>query len=266
MSALWKICIDDTADERGEKYVCAGALMGSKEDRSNFNKTWRRKLGSSPAIRCFHGKDVHKLSGEFAQFRDKVLYPPPLGMDAAIAKRNVMRAVIESSELIGFGAGVLVPEYQRIRDSHPRGKYFMPKSPFGYVLQEVIYRTTKELARYVGNLKVQFISDRSNRSSEYERVYADWKRWNPETAMSMLALTHEDDKRHYGLQAADVAASTVNLIFRSHVETGTVPKEYALSERFWRIGRIDEKYLLSVLEHQTPREAEFNVSARATTV
>jgi hypothetical protein len=239
--------------------------MGDKEAWNKFNKEWRKALQRGPTIKYFHGKEVHKLSGEFAQLRDKARYPPPLGMDAAFAKRDLMRYVIERSGLIAFGAGVFVPEYRRIRETHPRGKLFMPEGPFGYVLQEVIYRTTKEMADHVNNVRVQFISDRSNKSKTYERVYAEWKNWNPKTAKSMLDITHEDDERSYGLQAADMAASTVNLIFRSHFETGVVPEEFALSERFWRICRINEKYLLDVLQHQTPRALELSNSSSVPT-
>ena len=132
----------------------------------------------------------------------------------------------------------------------------MAKDPFEYILQELIYRTTKTIVEYRGDVKVAFISDKSNRSNVYEKVYAEWKKWNPNTAKSMLDITHEDDKKHYGLQAADMAATSVNWIYRSHVDTGEVPSEYALSEKFWRISRIDEKYLLNMLDHQTPRESE----------
>ena len=98
--------------------------------------------------------------------------------------------------------------------------------------------------------------DRSERSPVYEQVYNNWKNSNPITAKSMLNITHDDDKRHFGLQGADMIASAVNRVYRSHLKDGTIPDEYPLGEAIWRISRIDENYLLAMLGHQSHRRSE----------
>jgi hypothetical protein len=231
-------------------------LIGTKEGWSKFNKEWRRALKSPPSIDYFHGKEVPRLSGQFAQFRNKESYPDPAGMDAAVAKRSLLQQVIKDSSLVAFGVGVLVSEYNRIREEHPRGKTFMAADAFEYILQELVYRTAKTIAEYGLDVKISFVSDRSNRSPVYELVYEKWKKSNPITAKSMLRISHEDDEEHYGLQAADMIASSVNRVYRSHLKDGIVPDEYPLSEVFWRIGRIDEDYLVTMLGHQSQRESE----------
>src|ERR1700735_51611 len=130
MPQHWTVCIDDTADQHRLKYVCAGSLFGSKDDWNRFNKEWRKALHETPRIEHFHGKEVHHLTGQFSQFKNKCIYPGKTGMDAACAKRARMQAVIKSSNLIGFGVGVLVPEYHRIRESLSRGREFMSEDPF----------------------------------------------------------------------------------------------------------------------------------------
>jgi len=177
-------------------------------------------------------------------------------MDAAVAKRALLQQVIKESSLVAFGVGVLVPEYNRIREEHPRGKTFMAADAFEYILQELVYRTAKTIVEYALDVKISFISDSSNRSPVYELVYENWKKSNPTTAKSMLSIRHEDDEKNYGLQAADMIASSVNRVYRSHLEDGTVPDDYPLNEVFWRIGRIDEDYLLTMLEHQSQRASE----------
>lgn len=256
MSAFWKVCLDDTCDEKRQDYICAGSLIGTKDGWSKFNKEWRKALNSPPSIDYFHGKEVPKLSGQFAQFRNKNLYPDPAGMDAAITKRALLQQVIKDSSLVAFGVGVLIPEYNRIREEHPRGKTFMAADAFEYILQELIYRTAKAIVDYALDVKISFTSDRSNRSKVYELVYEKWKNSNPTTAKSMLGISHEDDEKHYGLQAADMIASSVNRVYRSHLKDGTVPDDYPLNEVFWRIGRIDEDYLLTMLGHQSQRKSE----------
>jgi hypothetical protein len=256
MGKFWKVCLDDTCDEKRQDYICAGSLVGTNDGWNRFNKEWRRALKSPPSIDYFHGKEVPKLSGQFAQFRNKGLYPDPAGMDAAVAKRALLQQVIKDSSLVAFGVGVLVPEYNRIREEHPRGKTFMAADAFEYILQELVYRTAKTIVEYALDVKISFISDRSNRSPVYELVYEKWKKSNPTTAKSMLGISHEDDEKHYGLQAADMIASSVNRVYRSHLKDGTVPDDYPLNEVFWRIGRIDEDYLLKMLGHQSERKSE----------
>lgn len=260
MPTFWKVCLDDTCDEKKKDFICAGSLIGTTDGWNAFNKQWRKALKSEPAIEYFHGKDLPKLTGPFLPFRNKQLFPPPRGMDAAVAKRCALQKVIEDSSLVGFGVGVLLPEYKRVRETHPRGKTFMAEDAFEYVLQELVYRAAKTIAEYELDVKVSFVSDKSDRSAVYEQVYENWKKANPKTAESMLGITHGDDREHYGLQAADMVASAVNRIYKSHIKDGSAPEQYPLSEVMWRIGRIDEKYLLTVLGHQSPRKSELELS------
>jgi hypothetical protein len=62
--------------------------MGTKDGWNAFNKEWRKALRSEPAIEYFHGKDLPKLKGPFLLLRNKQMFPPPKGMDAAVAKRS----------------------------------------------------------------------------------------------------------------------------------------------------------------------------------
>jgi hypothetical protein len=132
----------------------------------------------------------------------------------------------------------------------------MAKDAFEYILQELVYRTTKQIAEIDPNAIVSFVSDKSDRSHVYEQVYENWKVSNPNTAKSMHRMSHEDDRNCFGLQGADMVASAVNRVYRSHVKDGTIPDEYPLSEVMWRISRIDENYLLTMLGHQSRRKSE----------
>jgi len=152
---------------------------------------------------------------------------------------------------------VKIPDYNRIRESHARAKHFAPKDAFVFVLQALIYELAKTVQeKFSAKARIAFISDDSTQADEYTRIYDDWKRWNPKTAKSMLGISHFDDKKYYGLQAADLAATTVKNVFEEHWETGSVPEEFPLQSRFWRIANVDEQYMLSVLDHQTLRDPE----------
>ena len=260
MPTSWKVCLDDTCDEKRKDFICVGALIGRKDGWNRFNKEWRRVLNRHPSIDYFHGKDLPKLQGPFAKFRDQQLFPRPTGMDAAVMKRTDLQKVIKDSTLVGLGIGVLLPEYHEIRDTHPRGKTFMAKDAFEYVLQELVYRATKTIAEFDTRARVSFVSDKSERSAVYELVYEKWKESNRKTAAFMLGISHEDDKTYFGLQGADMVASAVNRVYRSNVKDGVIPDEYPLSEAIFRIGKIDRNYLLTMLGHQSPRKSEHHFS------
>jgi hypothetical protein len=140
MAQLWTVYIDDSSDGNKSKYVVAGCLIGDKQRWSEFFKEWRKGLCAEPAIQYYHGKNLKGLNGPFAQFRDRSKWPTEQqGWAAAYKKRDELRAVIDNSSLVAFGVGVKIPEYNRIRVSHPRAKHFLPKDAFAFVLQAVIY-------------------------------------------------------------------------------------------------------------------------------
>jgi hypothetical protein len=238
--------------------MVAGSLVGDKQRWSVFFKEWRMALDADPAIKHYHGKDLKGLKGPFAQFRDRSKWITEQdGWDAAYRKRDKLRGVIDTSSLIGFGVGVNIPEYNRIRDTHPRAKFFLPKDAFVFVLQSLIYELAKTVQEKINpKARVAFISDDSNRANEYSRIYRDWKRWNPNTAKAMLEISHLDDTKYYGLQAADLAATTVKEVYEQHWKAGKIKEQFPLHSRFWRIANVDEQYMLNVLDNQTLREPE----------
>jgi hypothetical protein len=248
---LWKAFVDDSADQHRRQFVVAGALFGIKSGWSNFNKQWRKALHENPRIEYFHGSELRRLDGEFLQFRDADKWPKPEGGRAANAKRDALRAVVErSSDVVLYGVGVLVPEYERIRSSHPRGVEFMAKDPFEYVLQLLIHRVTETVAGLDGKAKVGFISDDSSKAAVYSKVYSEWKTKNPNTAQFMAGIGHMDDKDVYGLQAADMAASVVKGSFELLVKGESLETGFPLEEKFWRVEVHREANLLKTLETQ----------------
>jgi len=208
--ATWKVFIDDSADQHKKDFVVAGIFVGRMPHWAKFQKEWNQTLRKPPRIKHFHGKEWRTLNGEFRQFRDDKLWPDRSGGIAANAKRDALHEVINNSNIVGFGIGVYIENYERVRQSHPRGKTFMAKDAFEYVLQSAIYETTKLIVEESdGAAKVAFVSDLSNKAARYTQVFADWKEQNPKTAHHMLGISHFDDEKWAGLQAADMAASMV---------------------------------------------------------
>lgn len=254
---LWKAFVDDSADEKREKFVVAGCLFGAKASWSAFNKEWRKALHEDPRIEHFHGKELRRLEGQFGQFRDPIKWPKPAGSEAANNKRDVLRSVIErQSSIVAFGCGVLVPEYRAVRDSHLRGRVFLAEDPFEYVLQLVINRAAETIARIDSHARIAFVSDDSLRAPIYSQGYANWKEKNPKTARSMLGIAHLDDEKIYGLQAADMAASVVKGSCELLEESNDLQTGFPLESRFWKIEIYRKENLITTLETQPLHPSE----------
>jgi Protein of unknown function (DUF3800) len=257
--ATWKVFIDDSADQHKTEYVVAGVFIGRIPQWAKFQRKWNQALRNPPRIKHFHGKELRRLDGQFRQFRDPQLWPDKTGRVAANAKKNSLHDVINNSDLVGFGIGVYIEDYERVRQTHPRGKVFMPKDAFEYVLQSAIYETTKLIVQESdGAARVAFVSDLSNKAPRYTKVFADWKMKNPKTARYMLGISHENDEAWPGLQAADMAATTVKDVFAAALDKHRVflEKDFPLHKRFKKIGKIDEAYHLEMLRVQSIRESE----------
>jgi hypothetical protein len=261
--ATWKVFIDDSADQHKTEFVVAGVFIARIPQWAKFQRKWNQALRNPPRIKHFHGKELRRLDGQFRQFRNQELWPDGSGGIAANAKKDSLHDVINNSDIVGFGIGVYVENYERVRQSHPHGKTFMAKDAFEYVLQAAIYEATKLIVEESdGAARVAFVSDLSNKARRYTEVFADWKVKNPKTARYMLGISHLDDEKWPGLQAADMAATTVKDVFSANLNKRQVDleTEFPLRNRFKKIGNIDEAYHLAMLNSQSIRESEIETN------
>ena len=119
MSTSWKVCLDDTCDEKRQDYICAGSLIGTRDGWSKFNKEWRKALKSPPSIDYFHGKEVSKAGGPGPKRDSILLRVPPVprpwgpGVDQTSRPRShrvdklqsgkVLLVIGDEDAVIGFG-------------------------------------------------------------------------------------------------------------------------------------------------------------------
>jgi hypothetical protein len=213
LALLTRVFIDDSADQRKEKFVLAAGLLGTHGEWSRFNKQWKATLHQSPAIRYWHSKEWRSLSGEFAQFRDPVKYPKPEGGKAADRKRSALVNVLEGSPVRAVVVAVLAKDYERMRGRHIEARKYFRDDLYECALQSVVYECSVEVRDSDPSPCVAFVSDTSSRSEVYARVYAGFLERNPKIAQIMRGLVHLDDKKWPGLQAADLVAHVVNQQF-----------------------------------------------------
>jgi len=260
VAVLYRTFLDDSADGKQEKYILAAGLIGRQKQWNDFGGKWKRALKEPPAIRWFHSKEWRSLTGEFHQFRDNAKWPKPTGGQAADAKREKLKQVIADFKLVGIGIGIVIPDYNLVRDCDPRAAEFFCSDPYAFVLQSLVFECAKGI-RIVSKEEgigedghcIGYVSDDSNKSPIYSAVYSDFKAKNPGIANIMRGLAHLDDKKWPGLQAADLLAHSSNQVFKKQL---AIPEDDRLmldslpelQGVFWKISHIDKYYLCSVLE------------------
>jgi hypothetical protein len=251
VSSLWRVFIDDSADGKKQSHVLAGALIGRKAGWHDFEKKWYKALRASPRIKYFHQKEFVGSNGEFLKFRDQECWPRPAGKNAMHEKLERLRKIITEASIVALGITVTIPDYERVRASHARAKYFMSSDAFDWALQNVIFQSVKAIRRVDESARIAFISDSSYNAARYADIYASFKRRNPMAAQSMLGISHFDDKEWPGLQAADMIAATTKTVVDHHNKTGEINTEVPMFDKFFMVGNVNEAYLLDVLNDQT---------------
>jgi hypothetical protein len=254
---LWKVFLDDSGDEKKQRFIAVGSLLGDKAAWNDFNKSWRKALHAPPLIEHFHYKEFIVLDGQFRQFRDKIKWPKPTGSEAANEKRQVLEDVILNSSLCSHGLVVDVPGYIRVRNTAPNAKLFLGKDPWGYAIQEVALEITRAIIGPNPKAQVSYVSDDSSSAPEYTKAYINFKEKNPKIAKSMLGLSHLPDEQWYGLQAADLIASAVKQCYDEKEQDDSeeaffkLVKKRPLFKNFVKIGFIDEMRLRKIVASQT---------------
>jgi hypothetical protein len=253
---LHRVFIDDSSDGTQSKYTIAAGLIGTHKTWNDFERRWKKVLQEHPPIDWFHSKEWRSLTEQFAQFRDDDKWPKPRGSEAATAKREKLKQVIEDSPLVAVGVGVLIPDFKLVRGADPRAAEFFRPDPYEGALQSIIYECAKAVQLVDSRHCVSYVSDNSNKSPTYSAIYSDFKKKNPEIASMMRNLVHLDDEKSPGLQAADLVAHVTNQVFKQEAAIpaqGTLLRESLpeLQPVFYKIATWNKWWMCHVLKDLT---------------
>jgi len=243
---LLRVYIDDSADERQEKAVVAGAFVGTTKQWSGLKLQWQRRL-KRDGLAYFRSTEYYSLRGEFSRYRDSVRYPRPTGSEAATALRNDLDAIIAKSEVMGIAVTIPMQMYNHIRETEFGGKEVFSSDAFESALQSLITQCAQTSCDELGGTPLAFICDDGPRSAEIAKTYAQFKALNTNVAPYLGALVHQDDKYFPQLQAADLMA---HLARENYMKWLDNPADVDLSRLGHSVHRIDawtEETMRSVL-------------------
>jgi hypothetical protein len=250
VAVLYRLYFDDSADGSRQKYVIAGGLLGSYSTWRAFEEKWKKALREEPRIQHFHTKEWKPLTGEFWQFTNSAKWPKPSGRKAADEKRKKLVGVINSSNIRAIAVGILVQDFERIRQVSPEARKYFREDPYEAALQSLVYESAKIVSERDSRGCIGYVSDDGSRSPVYSAIYHDFKKKNPEIAEIMRGISHLDDTKWPGLQAADIVAHVANQVFKEicdKPEGERTTDRGKFEVRFGRMAYWDLRYMCHVL-------------------
>jgi len=249
---LIKTFIDDSADERQEKVVIAGAFMGRFGQWTELKTQWRRRLRRE-GIEYFRSTEYNSLRGQFEKYRDRVKYPKPLGSKAASLLRDELEAIVTKIKLSGVAVCIDIPLYNSFKQKSSAAEQIF-SDPFEIALQILFNQLSNAVKSELGEgHRFTFVVDESPSAERIEKVYLEFKRINPAVAVNMDGLTHLDDKAMPPLQVADMMASIAKEVYSGWPggSAQIIPKR--LEGCIRSIWVPDIKFFQEMLTHETAR-------------
>ncbi len=223
---LYRVFIDDSADEKKEDVVAAGAIIGAHGVWAKIRQDWNRRLHRD-GLRYFRSTEYYSLTGEFYRFRDRIKYPKPKGGEAALALRNDLDAILQKSPVIGVGMIIPMGIYTEFRATMPLADQKISSDPYESAVQTLMFECGHVVRDKIppdrGKVnRLAFVCDDTPNAARYSAVYAGFKERNPRMASILGGMVHLDDKLHPPLQAADMMASLSKELFLNHMNNGAV--------------------------------------------
>ena len=242
---LLRVYIDDSADQKQEKAVVAGAFVGKFGQWSELSTLWRRRL-KRDGLKYFRSTEYYSLREEFARYRDPVKYPKPEGSEAACALREDLDAIIKKSQVMGVAAAIPLDLYNKFRETVPGAKDVFGKDAFDGALQSLIARCVRISKREFNGTHLSFVCDQSNSAPRILEVFRKLKQSDTDIAEIAEGLVHWDDKKFPPLQAADLMAHLAREYFMGWLADPNTVTLKRLQDSVYNICRWDWAFMQKV--------------------
>jgi hypothetical protein len=258
---MLRVYMDDSADQKQERVVTAGAYVGFYHQWKWLVERWRKRL-KREGIPFFHTTAYYSLRDEFAIYRDPVKYPIPKGKEAAKRLLDDLEGIIHESEVMGIAICIPMEVYSDVRTREKDASVIFPSDAFQVALIS-LFKSCVEIARdeFDPSQQLAFTCDRSNRDEIDKAVYEQFRKDNPSLAQFVHSFNHQDDETWPPLQTADLRA---HLARRRYIDWLDDPDknqftpDEALRTRLKRLAvhkiqHWDRNYIMAVLDHERRR-------------
>jgi len=240
--------LDESSDGNKEDVFCVGGFLAHKQHWAEMQTAWLERLkipDEIPYFRATSCKGTHepffKLRGRYGQY----------AQSAANKIRADLEAILLRYPWIGFGIGILMPDYRDVWNSIPSARRLYQEDAVEEAFSAVFYEVARATQKNAPTHQVAYIIDDSTYSGKIAEAFKAVKINHPVLANSMATLAPKDDKITPPLQMADLIASIVKDVFLEWLKNGKpqhVPLEEKWHNHFEVIGKWDKDYMLHNIE------------------
>jgi hypothetical protein len=164
--------------------------------------------------------------------------------------RSDLEDILLSHLWYGFGIGILVHDYNEIRNTIQTARRIFRADPAETAYMQIFYQMTHAVQKTNPGYQVEFTIDDSTYSPQIIEAYKALKIIHPELVPNMGTILPRDDKVIPPLQMADLMANIVKDVFVEWLDEGK--PEFANLEKKWHshfavVGKMDREHLLDTV-------------------
>jgi hypothetical protein len=240
---------DESSDETRKEVFCVGAFLANEVHWKAIEGEWLKRL-SQDGIAYFRAADCKSLRGPFRKL-SRVYGSSSRAHDVADKIRADLEDILLSHHWLGFGVGIVMPEYLDVFHITASAQMLYSKDPTEAANSQIMYEVAMAVQRNAPECEVAYIIDDSSYSEKIANAFKAVKHNHPTLANTMNSVLPLDDRVTPPLQAADLIASVIKDGFLDWLRNNKSPHSPEFPEKWFQppnhfesIGVWDETFML----------------------
>jgi hypothetical protein len=250
----------DESDDN-ERAYSVGGLIGHQLDCVRLEWAWDRRILKEYGLNYFKASELNSGTGEFAKFRDdpnnlKSLFSQR-EKDLFLEIKTKTVDVFLESEVMGYGAVLMLPDYRRLAEELqstgqglPSAYFFCAQTVYmesGFIMNELNDGIPKNDQGY---MRPTFDSHETY-SGRARDVFDAFCQKNPISARWLLPPHYETDQDYIVLQVADNVAYEMRRLLITTEYDKHIPERKAMTrlrESMWKVYKLDYAAMRKIME------------------
>jgi Protein of unknown function (DUF3800) len=242
-------CDESYKDKR--VYVIGG-YVARRKTWDVLARQWKaRRL--QDGISCFHAADCEGGWDEFER----------LSKDQRRELKTDLIAIVNQHPVSGFGSAILIEDWHKVRESHPKGPDVLGQSPYFLCLQLVLSALAERFNEENPGVRTSLVFEEQEEfSGRAKALYDDFKALNFSYASRLTTLTYASKKQFVPLEVADnVAYEVMKEMLNNRWDPGRdVRKSFrAMRPRLWHISYLNEQAMINLCDASISKEDRLRI-------